>query len=301
MRMDHWIKQLFIMPGIICAYLLSDSNLSFFRFVFGFLSTCLIASANYVINEYLDAEFDKFHPTKKLRSVVQEDVKGCVVWLLWIGLTVCGIALSAFVNIQFSVTLLSLWVMGILYNVKPIRTKDIVLLDVLSESINNAIRLLLGWFIVSSQTLPPSSAIFGYWMGGAFLMATKRFAEYRMIGNPGLAGQYRKSFAYYTETSLVLSAFFYAMCSTFFLGVFLIKYRVELLLFMPILIGLFCYYFYLSFQSDSSVQKPEKLYQEKGLMTYCVLICISFVTLMYIDIPWLHMFTSTILLEMGVG
>ncbi len=35
-----------------------------------FFATCLIASANYVINEWLDAEFDQFHPTKKVRPVV---------------------------------------------------------------------------------------------------------------------------------------------------------------------------------------------------------------------------------------
>ncbi len=41
--------------------------------------------------------------------------------------------------------------MGVLYNVKPFRTKDIAYLDVLSESINNAIRLLLGWFFVTAD------------------------------------------------------------------------------------------------------------------------------------------------------
>ena len=30
-----------------------------------FFCTCMIASANYVINEWLDARFDKYHPTKK--------------------------------------------------------------------------------------------------------------------------------------------------------------------------------------------------------------------------------------------
>ena len=53
-----------------------------YRFVIGFIATCMIASANYVINEWLDAEFDKYHPTKKYRSVVSEGVNGRIVWLL---------------------------------------------------------------------------------------------------------------------------------------------------------------------------------------------------------------------------
>lgn len=119
-------------------------------------------------------------------------------------------------------------------------------------------------------------------------MATKRYAEYIMIGNPELAGQYRKSFKFYTEQSLLISAFFYAMCSVFFVGVFLIKYRIELILFIPVLIGLFCYYFWISFKNDSAVQKPEKLYHEKGLMVYVVIIIVIFTVLMFVDMPWLN-------------
>ena len=64
-RPDHWIKNLFIVPGVAIAFLLTGvpqiSGL-ILRFILGFMATCLIASANYVINEWLDAEFDKYHP-----------------------------------------------------------------------------------------------------------------------------------------------------------------------------------------------------------------------------------------------
>ena len=146
MRLDHWIKQLFIIPGCAAAFLLTHSAFStrlIIEFIIGYLATCFIASANYVINEWLDAEFDKYHPTKKNRSVVSEDVKGTVVWLIWGVFTLTGLCLSYFVCIPFFLMALWLWVMGILYNVKPIRTKDIPVLDVLSESINNAIKVII--------------------------------------------------------------------------------------------------------------------------------------------------------------
>lgn len=296
MRIDHWIKQLFIIPGCVCALLLTNSQFAWntlINFVIGFVATSLIASANYVINEWLDAKFDRFHPTKKNRSVVTEDVNGKIVWILWIILTLFGVLFGSLVGKAFVCALTFLWIMGIVYNVKPLRTKDIVFLDVLSESVNNAIRLLLGWFIISSDTIPPCSLIFGYWMAGAFLMAIKRYAEYRMIGDSELAGKYRKSFKLYTEQSLLISAFFYAMCSVFFIGVFLIKYRIELVLFMPLLFGLYCYYFFLSFKPDSAVQKPEKLYKEKGLMLYCFVLIVVFIILMIVDIPVLDIFVGS--------
>lgn len=299
MRLDHWIKQLFILPGFFFADLLINEKIPsqyVGNLIIAFLAVSLIASANYVINEWLDAEFDKFHPTKKNRSVVTEDVKGSVVWTLWGVLTCAGFFIGWFINVYFFMMLVWLWVMGIAYNVKPIRTKDLFILDVLTESINNMIRLLLGWFIVfdamETPVLPPISIVIGYWMLGAFLMAIKRYAEYRMIGDPKLAGMYRKSFQRYSEKSLLTSAFFYAMCSVFFMGIFLVKYRIELVLLMPFLIGLFCYYFWLSYSKDSSVQKPEKLYREKGLMAYCFFVALLFTVLMFVDIPQLQIFTD---------
>ena len=280
------------------AFLAKSGEYSLFSFISGFLAVCVIASANYVINEYLDAEFDKYHPVKKYRSLVSQNVNPQIIWLMWLGLTLLGLGMSLAVNIPFFMSVLSLWFMGIAYNVKPLRTKDIPVLDVLSESVNNAIRLLAGWFMVSGDTLPPLSLIAGYWMGGAFLMGIKRYAEYRMIGDPELAGKYRKSFRFYTERFLLVSSFFYAMCSVFFTGIFLIKYRVELLLFVPAMTGLFCYYFVLSFKSDSAVQKPEKLYHERGLMIYCAVLIFLFAVLMAVNIPALRIFADSSLIRL---
>ena len=185
-RPDHWVKNAFILPGVAIAILLTDgfvfSGDVVLRFIFGFMATCFIASANYVINEWLDAEFDKYHPTKKFRPVVSENMKLSLVLIEYALLIIAGIGLSLLVGKMFMYMELWLLIMGVLYNVKPIRTKDIPYLDVLSESINNMIRLLLGWFIITQEYQPPISILIGYWFAGAFLMATKRFAEYRMIG-----------------------------------------------------------------------------------------------------------------------
>ena len=296
MRLDHWIKQLFILPGIAFAlFMLPSVRIvdQIGRMILGFLSTCFIASANYVINEWLDREFDRFHPVKKHRSIVEEGADPKAVYALYAILSVLGLGLALSVGSPFVFMELWLWVMGILYNVKPFRTKDIPFVDVLSESVNNAIRLLIGWFIITDSFLPPVSLVVGYWFAGSFLMATKRFSEYRMINDPELAGLYRKSFRHYTEKSLLLSSFFYAMCSTMFLGIFLSKYNVNLILFMPFLIGLFCYYFLIGFREDSAAQKPEKLFREKGLMLYVFILLILFIVLLHARIPFLSSFTTT--------
>ncbi len=299
-RPDHWVKNLFIIPGLAVGFLLVDMppmGELIFRFIVGFIATCMIASANYVINEWLDAEFDKYHPTKKYRPVVSENMKFSLIMVEYVVLAVIGLALSLLINMGFLIVEIWLLVMGILYNVKPIRTKDIPFLDVITESVNNMIRLLLGWFIVTDVSVPPGSILLGYWMGGAFLMGIKRFAEYRMIGDPKTAGLYRKSFEAYTEQTLLCSSMFYAFCSTFCMGLFLVKYRIEYVLAMPFLFLLFCYYLYIAFKDDSAVQKPEKLYKEKKLMAFVLLIVIIFVVLTVVDIPALKLFQEPFLIE----
>lgn len=300
-RPDHWVKNLLIYPGTLCVIFLVGYHESILQLVFRlalvFSATCLIASANYVINEWLDAKSDLFHPTKKLRSMVQNTIN--VKWIIieYFLLAFCGLVLSLLISMYCFYCELWLLVMGIIYNVKPVRTKDIPYIDVLSESINNVIRLLLGWFAVTSVYLPPATIVFGFWFGGAFLMAIKRYSEYRMIKDKEKAGFYRKSFIYYTEQSLLVSSFFYALCSLFLCGIFIIKYKIELLLTIPFLCGLFCVYLNMAFKEDSAVQKPEKLYNDKGLLLYIILLVIVFTISLAINIPALHFFLNSTIIR----
>ncbi|MCC8139992.1 MAG: UbiA prenyltransferase family protein [Lachnospiraceae bacterium] len=303
-RPDHWVKNAFMLPGVVLAFILievpSDYGAFALKLIAGFAATCLIASANYVINEWLDADFDQYHPTKKYRPVVSQNMKFSLVMLEYVICIVLGLALSLAVNIPFLLTEVWLLIMGVLYNVKPFRTKDIVYLDVLSESINNMIRLLLGWFIVCSNVYPPSSILVGYWMAGAFLMAVKRYAEYRMIGDPEVAGLYRKSFAKYTEASLLASAFYFGLCATFLIGIFLLKYRIEYIVAIPVLFLLFCYYLYIAHKPDSAAQKPEKLFREKKLMLLVGVLVVLFAVLTVVDIPAMKVWENAFFIPTGM-
>lgn len=300
-RVDHWIKQLFIVPGMIFALFLTRNSITAAvvkDIVLALISTSFVASANYVINEWLDAEFDKFHPTKKNRPVVSGNLKFHWVMTEYAVLGALGLLIAWFISRPVFLMELWLFVMGILYNVKPFRTKEIPYVDVLSESVNNAIRLLIGWFAISSGYLPPVSIVLGYWMGGAFLMATKRYSEYRMIADKELAGHYRRSFKYYTEKSLLISAFYYALLSVFFCGVFMIKYKAELIIDIPIMCGLFSLYLNISYKEDSCAQKPEKLFHEKGLMLYLLVFIVITCILMMVHIPGLEWIAGKDLLKL---
>ena len=290
-RVDHWFKNSFMVLGVVLALFYQPSLFSAASLpplALALLATCLVASSNYVLNELLDAGHDLAHPVKRHRPVPSGLVKPWAGYLEWILLAVAGLGLAASLNLPFLASAAWLWVMGVLYNVPPIRTKEWPYLDVLSESINNPIRLFLGWFALVPDRVPPLSLALSYWMIGAFFMAMKRYAELRQIGDREVAAAYRRSFRYYNEERLLVSVVFYATTCALFAGIFIVRYHVELILFVPFAAGLFAYYLHLGLREDSPAQKPEKLYRERGFVAYVALCFVIFVLLMFTSVPALY-------------
>jgi 4-hydroxybenzoate polyprenyltransferase len=290
-RIDHWFKNVFMLLGVILAVFYQPSVASWSNLLplsIAVLSTCLVASSNYVLNELLDGPNDRLHPEKRHRPVPSGRIKPAYAYIEWLALAAAGFALALSLNTYFFASALWLWVMGILYNVPPIRTKEWPYVDVLSESVNNPIRLLLGWFALVTVKLPPVSLAVSYWMVGAFFMAMKRYAEFRHIGDPAVAAAYRRSFKYYTEERLLISLFFYATTCALFAGVFIVRYHLELILFAPLAAGLFAFYMKIGLQPDSPVQNPEKLYKQRGFFAYLVVCTIVFIVLMFTSIPAMY-------------
>ncbi|MBC2602052.1 UbiA prenyltransferase family protein [Puniceicoccus vermicola] len=291
-RPDHWFKNIFMLPGTGLALLFVGelTGTFFIHFILGVVATCLLASANYVINEFLDAEFDRFHPIKSQRPSVQGKIEAKWVILEYLAFGLIGLGIAFYLGKLFFIVSIFFLFMGFLYNVRPFRLKERVIVDVLSESINNPIRLVLGWAIVAKDILPPSSVLLAYWFGGAFLMAVKRYSEYSSIDDPERAGLYRRSFQKYTKNILLLSSFFYAMNSTLFLGVFLIKYRIEFLLIFPFVAVLFTWYLWYGLKQDGVAENPEEMYKRKWFVLYTVFVCLLIIFLFVVDIPSLSIF-----------
>jgi 4-hydroxybenzoate polyprenyltransferase len=292
-RFDHVTKHVFILPGIALALLLRDVTVAnpVANVAVGLFSAICIASANYVINEWLDREFDSHHPKKSQRSAVQHSLNPVIVYAWYALLAVLGLVSAALVNTVFFWVSVWFLAMGIIYNVEPLRSKDRPFVDVLTESINNPIRLLLGWAMIDPTSLPPASLLLGYWMGGAFLMNAKRMSEFRdlvkLVGKAKLE-LYRKSFRAYTENRLVAACLMYAMFCGTFIGIFLIKYRTEYILFLPFLGVLFAIYFGLALKPDSLAQAPEKLFKSEVLTVASVITALVFAVTSVVDIPILE-------------
>jgi 4-hydroxybenzoate polyprenyltransferase len=282
LRMDHWLKNVFILFGHLVAIALvpagvPQSKLELAsRIVLSLVPACLIASANYIINEILDAPFDRMHPTKRFRPVPAGTVKIPVLWTIMVTLACAGFALAAlWFNIGYVASLALLLLSGIVYNVEPFRLKDRAYLDVIAESFNNPIRLWLGWFaLLPANLFPPLSVVLAWWFFGALLMAGKRYAEFRFIGDARRSGDYRKSFRVYTERSLILSIVAYANFFCFCMGVAIAVYRPNLVFVFPLVVVAICVYLHRAMSEEGAKLEPEHLLKSP-LVIICTVVVVA--------------------------
>ncbi|MGH7295476.1 MAG: UbiA prenyltransferase family protein [Polyangiaceae bacterium] len=287
-RVDHWFKNVFVVPGIIAAIGVDPAHVAphlVRRIALGLASVCLVASSNYVINEVLDAATDRAHPVKFARPVPSGLVSVPLAYVQWLALAAVGVWVGTQVSLYFTLTVAALWVMGCVYNVPPVRSKELPYLDVLSEAVNNPLRLLAGWFIAGTASIAPASLLLSYWMMGCYFMGMKRYAEYRDIGDRERAAAYRRSFRHYTEERLLVSIMFYGSAAMLFLGAFIMRYRLELILSFPLIALVMAMYLLLALKPNSAVQRPEGLYREPMLMGAVVVCSAVTAVLMVVDIP----------------
>jgi decaprenyl-phosphate phosphoribosyltransferase len=290
-RLDHSIKNLFVLPGIVVPLSVYPGlfNLRLLgNLILAFFAITLVACSNYVINEVLDAPFDRLHPLKCNRPAARGLVNIGAAYGQWLLMMIAGVAIGLLISRMFALMALVLWIMGCLYNFPPVRTKDVPYLDVMTESINNPLRMLLGWYAVTTVLVPPVSLLIAYWMIGCYFMGLKRFSELSEIRDRVVAGSYRASFKRYTSESLLVSALFYASTAMLFLGAFIIRYRIELILGFPLVALTMAIYLKLAFKPGSAVQNPEKLYREPMLMASFTATALVMCLLLFIRIPLLE-------------
>jgi decaprenyl-phosphate phosphoribosyltransferase len=290
-RFDHWVKNIFVLPGVVAAIAIdpsADVGSLHWRLLLGLFSVGLVASSNYTLNEVLDAPYDVHHPTKRTRAVPAGRVSIPLAYVQWLGLGAAGIALAWHLAPLFAGSVVALWIMGCVYNVAPIRTKDVPYLDVLSEAINNPIRLAAGWYLVAAVSAPPASLLIAYWMVGCYFMAIKRFAEFRHIRTRIQVAAYRRSLAAVSEPALITSIMFYASVAMLFFGAFLMRYRLELILAFPLIALVMAAYLHLGFDPNSAAQNPEKLLKARKLMLSVLLCAIAMAVLFFVDVPFVH-------------
>jgi decaprenyl-phosphate phosphoribosyltransferase len=291
LRLERWLRSAAIFLGSAAFFFLNRDFFSSFpapamllRVLLSFLLTWAISTANYIINEIADAPYDVHHPVKRHRALIMGEIKKGPFILMGIALAAVSFALAlAFFSWLFFLSLLSLLVAGFIYNLKPIRTKDIPFLDAISESANNPIRFLIGWYAFSPQdVIPPASVLICWWSFGNFLMEAKRLSEFRLLKEK--AADYRMSHKRHTKNSLLLgmaaSAVIFFASFFYFALTFKLRYFIYI---SPLLL----FYLYLftrkTLQEKEIMEEPESLLSKPLIAVYTLSLLLLLALAFFLD------------------
>ena len=115
-RPSHWVKNVFVLAGVVFGHAWDDSTLLAAAFITTF-AFCLASSAVYAFNDSLDAEQDRDHPDKRDRPVARGAVSTreafaiagmlaavSLAAALWVGVTAAGIV-AAYLALNIAYTL----------------------------------------------------------------------------------------------------------------------------------------------------------------------------------------------------
>lgn len=178
LRPKQWIKNLFVFLPLVFGMKLFDVAAAS-RTAAAFALFCMMSSAVYLLNDVLDYPRDRFHRTKRLRSVASGKVTRQTA--LWVSAMLASAALAGASVLDASVTVwLAVYLAGnALYT---LYLKDVVILDVFC---------LGAFFILRIATGTAAADVhFSYWMVvmvallAMFLGFNKRRQELRFTRDP---------------------------------------------------------------------------------------------------------------------
>jgi decaprenyl-phosphate phosphoribosyltransferase len=240
LRPKQWIKNLLVVaPLIFSASFVKFDAMS--HTIIAFWLMTVAASAVYILNDLLDIDADRVHPTKRLtRPLASGAVRpGSAILLL---IVLYGIILSSFFYLPEAALTLCLYVLiNVAYSV---RLKHIPVLDLFVLGSGFVIRVYVGAAAIHVEL--------SFWMFittlclALYLAAGKRRQELLDAGTGA-----RSVLALYTVPLLDYYALLSAVSAILFYGLFVATARPELSITLPcVLFGLFRYRYLMDMQNQ---------------------------------------------------
>lgn len=248
LRPTHWFKNILLFVPLIFSLNIFHLD-AVISALYAFLSFSLMASAVYVINDYIDIERDRAHPTKKNRPLASGKVSKAMGLLLTLLCFLASMGLALLLPILFFAILITYTVINLGYS---LYFKHVVIIDLLIVAACYVLRVYAG---AKAIGVPLTSwLLFITFFLALFVISAKRYSELSSNGNhsrPVLA-QYSIDFL---GTIMNISAtgviVFYALYTT--TKYYLFAYSIVFIIF-----ALFRILYWT--QVKKSAEEPEKLF-----------------------------------------
>ena len=279
-RPRQWTKNGLLFIALAFTLNLQDASL-LLRTLAAFGCFCALSSAGYLLNDVVDVEADRAHPTKRLRPIAAGLVAVNFALGLGIVLVLAGLGGAFLINPLLGVLALTYALLTAVYSTT---LKHIVLLDIFGLAGGFVLRAAAGAVAID---VPISPWLYIATLLGALLIALgKRRTELETLGVEAAVGHRRNlesySIEFIDQLILVISS---AALMTYALYTFsaenLPKNHSMMLTIPVVLYGLFRYLFLVR-EGDVGAAPEELLYRDRPLLLAIVVWAVLAVMLLYL-------------------
>ena len=280
LRPRQWSKNGLLFIALAFTLNLQDRTL-LMRTLAAFVCFCALSSAGYLLNDVLDVEADRAHPTKRFRPIAAGQVPVAFALVLGVALVLGGLGGAFLIGPLFGVLALAYALLTAVYSTS---LKHVVLLDIFGLAGGFVLRAAAGAVAID---VPISPWLYIATLLGALLIALgKRRTELETLGLEAAVGHRRNlesySIEFIDQLILVISS---AALMTYALYTFsaenLPKSHSMMLTIPVVMYGLFRYLFLMR-EGDIGAAPEELLFRDRPLLLAVVVWALLAVTLLYL-------------------
>jgi decaprenyl-phosphate phosphoribosyltransferase len=272
MRPKQWVKNLLVAAAPIAAGDLIEEIDKITLGIIGFTTTSIIG---YLVNDWLDQDFDRRHHRKKLRPFASRQLRFNSFILLLILNSLISLSICLILPSEFTLALLAYLLITLSYSFS---IKHQPVIEMLWLSTGFLVRAVAGSAII--QKAPTGWFVIAVWFGALFIVSAKRLAELKQISTV----QTRRVISSYNQNflNLVLTSSVSITLLTYALWVFQIHSQSALAQFtiFPLTLSIFLYAWHCE---KGDAESPETLiYKDKLIIFSAVVTTLLLAIVIYV-------------------
>ena len=275
-RPKQWYKNLIVFIAIVFSHNLASTS-AWIDSITAFIIFCLLSGSVYLINDIIDIEKDRLHPTKRNRPIASGKLKRSHASIVTLILLIGSLYGAFSLNTSFGLVSISYFLLFLMYS---LWLKHIVIVDILTISTGFVIRAIAG-AVAISVVFSPWLVICTFLLA-LFLVLGKRRHELVLLGDN--ANNHRKILDDYsvpmleqmisiTTSSLIVSYSMY----TFLTGNYYMMLTIPFAIY-----GLFRYLHLINLSEFGG--EPEMIFKDKGMLICMIMWGVLAVGVLYLNV-----------------
>lgn len=272
-RPKQWYKNLLIFVGIV--FSMNILNLQMWiNAILAFIFFCMLSGSEYIINDILDIEKDRKHPTKCKRPIASGELKKPHALLFASILIISAVWGSHLINTQFLIISLTYLLLILAYS---LFLKQLIIVDLLVISVGFVIRAIAGCLAIDVLISP--WLIICTLLLALFLALGKRRHELLLLGEEAI--YHRKTLQEYSTEMLdqMISIITGALLISYSMYTFLVDNHYMMSTIPFVIYGLFRYLFLVHARNFGG--EAGLLFKDKGMLINMVLWVVSIILILY--------------------